>query len=121
ELWHDDLFGIREESDCCIVAPYPGKGAVNEGLIRDFQVLQQLISEVRNVRNSKQISPKEAIPLMVHAGSGIDYQRYEQLIVKLANISRVSYDGERPQGAVTFLIGTDEFFVTLSRHIDMDA
>ena len=121
ELWHDDLFGARGETDCCIVAPYPEAGPVDEALIRDFQVLQQLISEVRNVRNSKQLSPKEALPLTIHAKSGVDYPRYESLIVKSANISRISYDGERPRGAVAFLIGTDECFVSIAQQIDTDA
>ncbi len=121
ELWHDELFGTREETDCCIVAPYPEAGVADESLIRDFQVLQQLISEVRNVRNSKQISPKEALPLTIHAGSGTDYRRYESLVTKLANINQVSYNGDRPRGAVAFLIGTDEFFITVAQQVDAEA
>src|SRR5690606_10965674 len=71
ELWHDELFGVRAEGDYCIVAEYPQAGEYDEKLLTDFVALQQVISEIRNLRNTKQLSPKTALPLAIHATSDI--------------------------------------------------
>src|SRR5690606_19898924 len=66
ELWHDELFGVKDEKDCIIVASYPTAEEFDEQLIKDFAIAQQIISEVRNIRNSKGISPKVALPLAIN-------------------------------------------------------
>ena len=121
ELWHDELFGQRTEMDCCIVAPYPKAGAVNAALLKDFEVVKQVISEIRNVRNAKQISPKEALSLHIKANSGISFDKYWAMIAKLANISEFVMTSEKVAGAASFLAGTDEFFIPLGNNIDADA
>src|SRR5690606_3399888 len=63
ELWHDELFGTRSSKDCVIVAEYPAVQAYDEQIIKEFSIVQQVISEVRNVRNTKGMSPKTPLPL----------------------------------------------------------
>ncbi len=121
ELWHDELFGERAAMDCCIVAPYPVAGAINQALIKDFDNIKQVISEIRNVRNTKQISPKEALTLQIKANSGLKYLDYQSIIGKLANITDLSLVNDKPVGAAAFMAGTDEFFVPLAESLDPEA
>ncbi|RXF69797.1 valine--tRNA ligase [Arcticibacter tournemirensis] len=121
ELWHDEIFAERGEMECCIVAPYPVSGEINGKLLREIDIVKQVISEVRNIRNSKQISPKEALPLAINANSDIEYSVFLPIINKLANISEVSFVEEKPAGAAAFIAGRDEFFVSLEGNIDAEA
>jgi valyl-tRNA synthetase len=121
ELWHEDVFGHRDELDCCIVAPYPVSTSIDQQLMRDIEIIKQVISEVRNIRNIKQISPKEALPLDIKINSSIDYKVYLNMIAKLANISETSFVTDKVAGASVFMAGTDEFFVSLADNIDADA
>ncbi len=121
ELWHDELFGEREEMDCCIVAPYPKAGQVKDDLLEVFRQLQSVISEVRNIRNSKQISPKEALTLYFKAGSTVDFNSYGALVSKLANLSEFSEVAEKPASAISFLIGRNEFYMNITQNIDVEA
>ena len=121
ELWHDELFEKRGELECCIVAAYPKVGSINAGITKDFESIQQVISEIRNIRNTKQLSPKEALDLQIKANSSIEYQSYEAIISKLANIAQISFVNDKPAGAAAFMAGTDEFFVPLSENIDANA
>ncbi|MFA6945641.1 MAG: class I tRNA ligase family protein, partial [Pedobacter sp.] len=121
ELWHDDLFAERGELDCCIVAPYPVPGKIDLSLLHDLDIVKQVISEIRNIRNTKQISPKEALILNIKANSAINYQEYLNIIFRLANISEVSFVKEAVAGAGTFIAGKDEFFVPLENNIDAEA
>jgi len=121
ELWHDELFGIRDEMDCCIVASYPVAGEMDEELLKDFEKVQQVISEIRNVRNTKQLSPKERLPLAVKLNSNTDYTPYIPSIQKLANIEEVYLVEEKISGAASFLVDKDEFYVSITAHIDVEA
>lgn len=120
ELWHDDLFEARAEYDCCIVAAYPVAGNVDAALLSDFDIVKQVISEIRNIRNTKQISPKEALTLAIKANSELAYKEYVTIISKLANISEVNFVEEPIPGAGAFMAGKDEFFVPLDNNIDLE-
>lgn len=120
ELWHDELFGKREEKDCIIVAQYPVVKDFDIRLIKDFEIVQQIISEVRSIRNAKGISPKVELPLAINAG-GIDFETHRESIIKLANISTLDLVNEKIQGAVSFLAGKSECYVALEENIDIDA
>jgi valyl-tRNA synthetase len=121
ELWHDDLFAERSELDCCIVAPYPQVGKVNSKLLNDLDTVKQVVSEIRNVRNAKQISPKEALPLSIRVNSAIKYENYLTIILKLANISSSDFVSEPVAGANAFMAGKDEFFISLANNIDVES
>ena len=121
ELWHEELFGKRTELDCCIVAEYPSITSINTILIKEIDVIKQLVSEVRNVRNMKQLSPKEALPLSLKVNSDIPYSNYLNMVTKLANVKEVTFIRDKPVGSIAFMVGTDEFFMTLHETLDVDA
>jgi valyl-tRNA synthetase len=118
ELWHDELFGERGEKDCCIVAQLPNIGEINAQILNDVEIIKIIITQIRNTRNTKQISPKEALELSVKINSGLQYRQYEPIIAKLGNISRFSVVNDKVNGAVSFIASTDEFYIPLSENID---
>jgi valyl-tRNA synthetase len=118
ELWHDELFGKRADNDCCIVARLPYNGEVNTQLLADVEIIKQLITQIRNIRNSKQISPKEALPLSIKANPTIAYMQYEPIITKLANISQLNMVDHKLSGSTSFMVSTDEFYIPLSESLD---
>ena len=120
ELWHDEIFGERDEKDCIIVAEFPKSQGFDENIIKEFSIVQQIISEVRNIRNSKGLSPKIALPLAINA-TNIDYSTYQDSIKKLANVEELTFVKEKVTGAVSFLAGKDECYVALENNIDVDA
>lgn len=116
ELWHDELFGTRAEKDCIIVASYPTQEPYDQKLISEFLIVQQIISEVRNVRNTKGLSPKVTLPLSIRR-SDLNYDRYGDSIKKLANVQDIELVDEKVLGAVSFLAGREECFVVLENDI----
>ena len=120
ELYHDELFGEREEMDCCIVADYPKIGNANEQLLKEAELIKELISEIRNVRNTRQISPKEALVLHIKVNSTLAYEKWTNIIFKLATISEIELVNEKIAGAANFMVGNDEFFIVLNENIDLE-
>ena len=118
ELWHDELFGERAELDCCIVSQLPKGGQINTRLLDEVEIVKQLIAQVRNIRNAKQISPKEKLSLSVKANSQVAYKSYELIITKLANTNPLDFVTDKLAQAAGFMVSTDEFYVPLDEKID---
>ena len=118
ELWHDDIFGERSEKDCCIVAQMPESGQINTQLLSGTETVKQVITDIRNIRNSKQISPKETLSLSVKVNSEIEYADYQLIISKLANIGDFAIVNDKVAGAVGFIVSKDEFYIPLIENID---
>ncbi|MDZ4757599.1 MAG: valine--tRNA ligase [Bacteroidota bacterium] len=114
ELWQE--LQPRKEGDSICIAAWPTE--FNSAKV-DAEKALQLISEVRAFRNSKGISPKEAVELYIIAQNQNDYNKFETLIAKLANVSSLIYTKEKLQGAYSFLIHTDEAFIPVE--LDKDA
>jgi valyl-tRNA synthetase len=119
ELWHDEeLFGIREEMDCCIVAEYPRATKYQSESIQKMQNILQIVSEMRNIRNTKQIAPKEALNLSIKNNSQIDYLSYALILNRLANIADLQIVDKVVENASQFIVGNDECFVDLGEAVD---
>ncbi|WP_179414722.1 valine--tRNA ligase [Mucilaginibacter sp. E4BP6] len=118
ELWHDELFGERSERDCCIVAQLLKNGEINTQLLTATESVKQVVTQIRNVRNSKQISPKETLQLTVKSSGNINYDTYGSIISKLGNVTELTSVDDKISGAVSFMVGTDEFFIPMEETID---
>jgi len=118
ELWHDELFGERIERDCCIVAQLPKNGEINTQLLAATESIKQVVTQIRNVRNSKQISPKETLQLAVKPSGNINYITYGSIISKLGNVTELTTVEDKIGGAISFMVGTDEFFIPMEETID---
>jgi valyl-tRNA synthetase len=121
ELWHDELFGERKENDCCIVAQLPKNGEIDTRLLAGIENVKQVITQIRNIRNTKQISPKETLELLVKYSSTINYKKYEPVILKLGNISTLDFVNDKIAGAASFMVHTDEFYIPLNETLDAAA
>ena len=117
ELWQN--IQERPELTSICISRYPGVEAYDEKILADFEILFELVSSLRNLRSSKGISPKTALPLQVRTERKDLYVSLEPLIRKLAGIDEISYAGGDLEG-VSFLVRSDEFYVNLSGEIDAE-
>ena len=88
-------------------------------LVSDIEQVKLVVSGVRTVRSQKNIAPKEKLTLQVVDKN--DYQSYNDIIMKMANLSEISVVAEKDASASAFMVGTDEFAVPLGDLIDVAA
>lgn len=117
ELWQS--IKERNENDSICLAAFPKGGEVNESLLSDFELLLEIVSTVRNTRNAKQISPKEALPLAVKTENQARYETLSGLIKKMANISDIQYVSDKADG-MSFVIKGDELTIDLGKNLDVE-
>jgi valyl-tRNA synthetase len=118
EIWQD----IRErgEKESLCVAEFPKSGAVDTALLADVEIFFEVVTNIRNLRSTKNISPKTALPLAIKTDNQGLYQKFEGLLAKLANISEITYTSDKADG-MSFLVKADEFFVNLAGELDVEA
>lgn len=120
ELWHDEIFGQRTAMDCCIVAEYPKSAPTDQALLDGFEHFKKVVSEIRNLRNSKQISPKTTLPVAAKAGAGDFLKIYSEAICKQANVEGLQIVDNKPEGTTSILVSKDEFYVFTADQINVE-
>jgi valyl-tRNA synthetase len=117
ELYH--LLQDRNAGDDIIMAQLPKGGATNENLIETGEAVKDIISKVRDIRAKNNMSPKEPVPLYMD-GSLDAYNAFKSIIIKMANLSAFEATATEIPGAITFLRGTQQCFVTINVAIDVE-
>ncbi len=77
----------------------------------------ETIAKIRDLRNSKGISPKEAFEIVIKTTQAELYEPYQFLIKKLANVSSILFN-EDAHNYASISVSTDQVFVKLNIEID---
>jgi len=75
------------------------------------------VTQVRNVRNAKGLSPKESLALSVN-GSAKEIGFFGSVIKKLSNLKSLDSVSEKIANATSFMVGTREFYIPLEGKVD---
>ena len=118
ELWHS--MGTRGEKDCIIVAEWPKAATYDKGIIDAASLAFELISQIRNIRSSKGISPKEPLELIIKTEKPEAYSQFQQLIEKLGNLSSIQFNGNAPEMSFSFIINSDECAIPAGNNVDLE-
>ncbi len=116
ELWHE--LGKRSKRDCIIIAQWPKSDKINTLILTEATTAFEIITEIRNTRNTKNISPKDALKLVVK-GEKSGIQLFWPIIKKLSNLSEVLFSQEKFNNATSFHVQSTEFFIPLEGKIDV--
>ena len=88
-------------------------------LIENIEMIKQIISGVRMVRNQKNIAPKEKLQLQA-IGTNV-YSEFNPVIIKMANLNGITEVNDKDSNASTFMVGTHEYAVPLGELINIEA
>lgn len=116
EIWHT----LKERCDgaTIMLQHMPQSVFYDQRMLDDFASIQEVIAGVRGMRNSRGLSPKETLNLYVR---GSHPTRFDGLIKKLANVGEIATTEEKMEGAVSFMVGTTEYYIPMSQNIDVAA
>ena len=115
ELWQ--ALKERQEGESLMVTLIPESGSVDNAFLARFAQTQEIISAIRNIRTSKNLSPREELVLEVAPSYANDM---DAVLMKLANLTEIRRSAEKSEGSISFVIGTDEFAVPMANLINAE-
>ena len=115
ELWQ--ALKERQEGESLMVTLIPEAGSVDNVFLARFAQTQEVISAIRNIRTSKNLSPREELVLEVAPSYADDM---DAVLMKLANLTEIRRSEEKSEGSISFVIGTDEFAVPMANLINAE-
>jgi valyl-tRNA synthetase len=116
EIWQH--IADRSPQQALIVAEWPKAKSYNESLLADFDFTMEVISGIRTIRKDKNIPFKDVIELkVVNAENASSY--FDSIIIKLGNVSLLEYVTEKVDGALSYRVKSNEYFIPITGNIDV--
>jgi len=113
EIWQ--LISERSIDEALVIAQQKDADSFSEEAIKNFEITAELISGVRNYRQTKGISPREAVEVYTNASEFAN----EAVVRKLANVSEIYFGQKTDKPSFTFLVGATEVSIPLSENLDL--
>ena len=117
ELWQHIV--DRKEGESLMVSPMVISSQVDETVAQAFEVVKEVISNIRSIRLQKNIAQKEALELQIIGENPV--AAFNAVITKMCNLSSISAVEAKADGAASFMVGTTEYAVPLGNMIDVEA
>jgi valyl-tRNA synthetase len=117
EIWH--LIKERSVEESLILASWPEEKKFDTKIIEEASQVFEVVSQVRNFRASKGMSPKDSLDLTINAKNEALYTRFESVLTKLANLSSFSF-GTAVENAMSFVVKADECFIPAGDLVNLE-
>jgi valyl-tRNA synthetase len=118
EIWQ--LLAERTPAEALIVSTWPEIKPFNAQLITDFENTIEVISGIRTIRKDKNIPFKDSIDLKV-VNSDKSSTYFDAVVTKLGNITSFEYVSDKVDGALSFRVKSNEYFIPITGNIDVAA
>lgn len=117
EIWQH--ITERDVSEALIISKWPEPSTYDDKLVKDFNFASEVVSGIRSIRKERNISFKDAISVSVINNEGSS-MKFDEVISKLGNISDLNYIDSKLEGAITFRVKSNEYFIPISGVIDVE-
>ncbi|NNK74459.1 MAG: class I tRNA ligase family protein, partial [Maribacter sp.] len=117
EIWQ--RIETRTKDEALVISSWPKINEVKSNLIPQFEFAAEVISGIRTIRKEKNIPMKESLELSV-LNTKKNAKDWDVVIKKLANVSSISYIETAIEGALTFRVGSNEYFIPISGAVDIE-
>jgi valyl-tRNA synthetase len=115
EVWHS--ISERKPGESIMIARIPDAGNKNDRLTAEFETVRQLVTAIRSVRLEHNIPHRESLVLRIVSGERRDL--CDAVVMKLCHLESIE-KAEKPDDAVSFLVGTTEYAIALESAVDRD-
>ncbi len=118
EIWHH--IAERTPEQALIVGEWPIVKAFDAKLIADFDFATEVISGIRTIRKDKNIPFRDVIELRVMNNEKSSVY-FDSVIQKLGNVTTLEYVSDKVDGALSYRVKSNEYFIPITGNIDVEA
>lgn len=117
EIYHQ----LQERQDDICVKLITPASASNPALLKQGELLKQVITTLREARVKNQIKPKDSITLHIQTAVAENYRTIEDVLKKQVNAAQIIYTQETVANAIVVAIESEKFFIESEKEIDTAA
>ncbi len=121
----EEIFSLikqRNTEDFLMTSEWVKSETIEQDIIKDFNKAKDIIICIRTLRKDNNIAFKEEISLLVNKKEDLmAINNFSSVIIKLCNLSGISYSESKPENIYSFVSGTSEYFVPAKGKIDKSA
>lgn len=118
EIWQN--ISNRSKEEALIINHYPETKPFDSSLLEKFDFASSVLTEIRTIRKEKNISFKETIDLMVINNENAS-TIFDSVLLKLGNCTSITYVNEKVDGALSFRVKSNEYYIPISGNINIEA
>ncbi|MBQ6580374.1 MAG: valine--tRNA ligase [Alistipes sp.] len=118
EIWQD--LGERKAGESIMYAAAPKAEPVDEHLLQRFDLVKEIISNVRNIRKQRNIAQRNELTLNFIADENFPAELAD-VVVKMCNLSAITAIAEKNPAAESFMVKTTQYFIPMEDNIDVEA
>jgi valyl-tRNA synthetase len=89
-------------------------------LLLAFENAKEAVSGIRKIRTDKNIPNKDSLELMIQQGDKGFEERFNPVVIKLANLSSLKMVADEVPGAASFRVKSTNYYVPLEGFIDVE-
>lgn len=109
EIYH--ILRERKDGDDLIEKQLPAYTAPDADILKAGNMLQEVISAIRDTRNKNQLKPKEVINLWVDTQSRSFYERTIDILRKQVNAAEIGFTDTAKTGCLSLVVQTDKLYI----------
>lgn len=117
EIWQ--ILAPRTKEEALIISTWPEMKPFNTALIADFENTMEVISGVRTIRKDKNIPFKDTIELKAINNDNVSTY-FDSVVTKLGNITTLEYVTEKVDGALSYRVNSNEYFIPITGNINVE-
>lgn len=118
EIWQQ--LATRTKEEALIISKWPEASSIDSVIISEFSFASEVISGIRSIRKSKNISFKDQIALQVLNNENAS-ESFNEVIKKLGNVSSLEYVNNQVEGSLSYRVKSNEYFIPIEGAIDVEA
>ncbi len=117
EIWQS--ISERTPEEALIVNQWPEMKLFDSTMISDFELVAEVVSGIRTIRKEKNIPFKDAVSLSIINGENFT-KDFDAVITKLGNIDSLVYVEDKVNGALSFRVKSNEYFIPVAGAVNVE-
>ncbi|MBN1779331.1 MAG: valine--tRNA ligase [Candidatus Buchananbacteria bacterium] len=112
-----------DDKNLLMIQDWPkASGKVDKKVIKDFDLVKEVVSTIRNLRSESNISPSQEINAVIVAGSSKKLIEQESLVIsRLARLKKIEVltSGKKSKASLSAVVGKIEIYLPVAGTLDV--
>jgi len=108
---------LREQKEDLTIKQFEKSEKPNNKILKQGNILKEVITAIRDVRNKNQIKPKEKIMLHIQTKHESNYEDLEYILSKQVNAESISYTNDSIDNSLAIIVNKDKFYIETGKEI----